>query len=250
MLELKNISVDVQDEEGNRGILKNVSLHVGDGRLVALTGPNGGGKSTLARVVAGLLMPSQGQVLMDGVDITNMSVTERARLGVGFAFQQPVRFRGLTVRDLLTLASGEGVSEETMCGYLRDVGLCACDYIDREVGGSLSGGEIKRIEIATVLARGAKLALFDEPEAGIDLWSFSNLIDVFSRMKHSLNGSIVVITHQQRILEIADEIVVLAEGKIVSHGAGKDILPGLLAEDARCQFCTRDPDDEQRRNCR
>ncbi len=249
MLEIKNISVDVPDEGDNREILKNVSLCVEEGRLVALTGPNGGGKSTLARVIAGITPPSSGSILFDGTDITSLSVTERARLGIGFAFQQPVRFRGLTVRDLLSLAAGKDVPGETLCGYLKDVGLCAQDYLDREVGSALSGGEIKRIEIATVLARGARLALFDEPEAGIDLWSFGSLIGVFERLKHTLRGNVIVITHQQRILEIADEIVVLAQGEIVSRGTAADILPSLLRGDAPCHFCTHEPDERQRRNC-
>lgn len=249
MLEIKNISVDVSDEGDSREILKNVSLHVEEGKLVALTGPNGGGKSTLARVIVGITLPSSGSVLLDGEDITSLSVTERAEKGIGFAFQQPVRFRGLTVRDLLSISAGRDASDEMLCACLRDVGLCAQDYLEREVGAALSGGEIKRIEIATVLARGARLALFDEPEAGIDLWSFGNLIGVFERLKRTLHGSVLVITHQQRILEIADEIVVLAQGSVSMRGAAKDILPSLLGGDAPCRFCTHEPNERQRRNC-
>ena len=192
---------------------------------------------------------NEGRILLDGEDITERGITERARMGIGFAFQQPVRFKGLTVRDVLTLAAGGQVSEDKLYDYLRDVGLCARDYVDREIGSSLSGGEIKRIEIATVIARGARLTIFDEPEAGIDLWSFGNLIEVFKTLKRTLAGSVVVISHQERILEIADEIAVLADGEIVSRGPGKDILPGLLADGAGCRFCPHPEDGEIRRQC-
>ena len=249
MLELRNLSVGADNEGVHRDILKNVNLRVDDGRLLVLTGPNGGGKSTLAKTIAGILRPDTGRILLDGEDITERGITERARMGIGFAFQQPVRFKGLTVRDVLTLAAGGQVSEDELYDYLRDVGLCARDYVDREIGSSLSGGEIKRIEIATVIARGARLTIFDEPEAGIDLWSFGNLIEVFKTLKRTLAGSVVVISHQERILEIADEIAVLADGEIVSRGPGKDILPGLLADGAGCRFCPHPEDGEIRRQC-
>ena len=197
MLELQNITVDVDD---SRGILRDVSLKIDDGKFVVITGPNGGGKSTLARVVAGITRPAAGRILLDGEDVTGLGITERARRGVGFAFQQPVRFKGLTVRDLVELAAGGSLSEQQLCGYLSDVGLCALDYIDREVNASLSGGEIKRIEIASVMARKTRLTIFDEPEAGIDLWSFQNLIGVFQKLRRETSGSLVVISHQERIL--------------------------------------------------
>ena len=206
-----------------------------------ITGPNGGGKSTLARVVAGITRPAAGRILLDGEDVTGLGITERARRGVGFAFQQPVRFKGLTVRDLVELAAGGSLSEQQLCGYLSDVGLCAMDYIDREVNASLSGGEIKRIEIASVMARKTRLTIFDEPEAGIDLWSFQNLIGVFQKLRRETSGSLVVISHQERILEIADELVVLASGVVTAHGPREEILPGLLKGDgSRCAFCPQE----------
>ena len=238
MLELQNITVDVDD---SRGILRNVSLKIDDGKFVVITGPNGGGKSTLARVVAGITRPAAGRILLDGEDVTGLGITERARRGVGFAFQQPVRFKGLTVRDLVELAAGDSLSEQQLCGYLSDVGLCAMDYIDREVNASLSGGEIKRIEIASVMARKTRLTIFDEPEAGIDLWSFQNLIGVFQKLRRETSGSLVVISHQERILEIADELVVLASGVVTAHGPREEILPGLLKGDgSRCAFCPQE----------
>ena len=238
MLELQNITVDVDD---SRGILRDVSLKIDDGKFVVITGPNGGGKSTLARVVAGITRPAAGRILLDGEDVTGLGITERARRGVGFAFQQPVRFKGLTVRDLVELAAGGSLSEQQLCGYLSDVGLCAMDYIDREVNASLSGGEIKRIEIASVMARKTRLTIFDEPEAGIDLWSFQNLIGVFQKMRRETSGSLVVISHQERILEIADELVVLASGVVTAHGPREEILPGLLKGDgSRCAFCPQE----------
>ena len=255
MLEVQHLKVDAPDGEG-RTILNDINLKAEDGKLLVLTGPNGGGKSTLAKTVAGILRPSAGRILLDGRDITSLGITERARMGVAFAFQQPVRFKGLTVRDLLTLAAGGVLSEDVIYSYLRDVGLCAHDYIDREIGSSLSGGEIKRIEIATVIARQAKLTLFDEPEAGIDLWSFNNLIDVFRTLKQRLAGAVIVISHQERILEVADEIGVLADGKIVAYGQAREILPDLLKAGADCSFCCRDdvvsgPDNDGilRRKC-
>ena len=238
MLELQNITVDVDD---SRGILRDVSLKIDDGKFVVITGPNGGGKSTLARVVAGITRPAAGRILLDGEDVPGLGITERARRGVGFAFQQPVRFKGLTVRDLVELAAGGSLSEQQLCGYLSDVGLCAMDYIDREVNASLSGGEIKRIEIASVMARKTLLTIFDEPEAGIDLWSFQNLIGVFQKLRRETSGSLVVISHQERILEIADELVVLASGVVTAHGPREEILPGLLKGDgSRCAFCPQE----------
>ena len=238
MLELQNITVDVDD---SRGILRDVSLKIDDGKFVVITGPNGGGKSTLARVGAGITRPAAGRILLDGEDVTGLGITERARRGVGFAFQQPVRFKGLTVRDLVELAAGGSLSEQQLCGYLSDVGLCAMDYIDREVNASLSGGEIKRIEIASVMARKTRLTIFDEPEAGIDLWSFQNLIGVFQKLRRETSGSLVVGSHQERILEIADELVVLASGVVTAHGPREEILPGLLKGDgSRCAFCPQE----------
>lgn len=227
MLELKNISFEATGESGKREILHDVSLCIED-RFVAITGPNGGGKSTLAKIIAGILAPTSGKIFLDGEDITSLSVTERAKCGISFAFQQPVRFKGITVKDLITIASGRKIGVSEACGYLSEVGLCARDYIDREVNASLSGGELKRIEIATVLARGTKLSVFDEPEAGIDLWSFGNLIKVFENMHEKAGGSILIISHQERILNIADKIVVIADGKLVEYGEKDRILPSLL----------------------
>ncbi len=227
MLELKNISFSADTDNGKKDILKNVSLTI-DERFVAVTGPNGGGKSTLAKVIAGIITPTSGQIILDGEDITALSITERARRGVSFAFQQPVRFKGITVKDLITLAAGKQIGVSEACAYLSEVGLCARDYINREVNASLSGGELKRIEIATVLARGTKLSLFDEPEAGIDLWSFNNLINVFENMHAKKGGSILIISHQERILNIADKIVVIAGGELSQIGTKDEILPELL----------------------
>lgn len=229
MLELKNITYRVQDDQGEKTILEDINLSLNE-RFVAFTGPNGGGKSTLAKVIAGILMPTEGRIFLDGRDITDLSVTDRAKLGISYAFQQPVRFKGLTVRDLISLAAGRDAKVADVCAYLSEVGLCARDYIDREVNASLSGGELKRIEIATILARGTKLSVFDEPEAGIDLWSFGNLINVFEKMYRKTQGNILIISHQERILNIADRIIVLADGRVQSDGARKDILPGLLGE--------------------
>ena len=227
MLELQHISYDVEQDGGSKEILHDIDLTISE-RFVAITGPNGGGKSTMAKVIAGILTPTQGRILLDGEDITELSITDRARKGVSFAFQQPVRFKGLTVKDLITLASGKDIGVPEACDYLSEVGLCAKDYIDREVDASLSGGELKRIEIATIMARGTKLSIFDEPEAGIDLWSFSNLIQVFEQLHKKISGSILIISHQERILNIADRIIVLADGKIVNDGPRKDVLPTLL----------------------
>lgn len=233
MIELKNISYEVED---NKEILKDINLEL-DERFVAITGPNGGGKSTLAKIIAGIVPPSSGQIILDGVDITNKSITERANMGISYAFQQPVRFKGMTVKDLLTLAAGKQTSVNDACAILSEVGLCARDYIDREVNASLSGGELKRIEIAMIIARGTKLSIFDEPEAGIDLWSFNSLIKVFEKMYEQNKGSILIISHQERILNIADRIVVIAGGKIAQTGRREDILPELLggAEYSTCE---------------
>ena len=232
MLELRDVSYPVDDDKG-KDILNHINLKIED-RFTAITGPNGGGKSTLAKMIAGIIRPTEGQILLDGEDITELSITDRAKKGISFAFQQPVRFKGITVLDLIRLASGEKVSVDGACKYLSEVGLCARDYINREVNSSLSGGELKRIEIATVMARGTKLSIFDEPEAGIDLWSFQNLIQVFEQMHEQTQGSIVIISHQERILNIADRIVVIADGSITAEGSKEEILPQLLNGDAYC----------------
>ena len=240
MLELKNISFEVSEEEAQKEIVRDITLTVPEHKFIVITGPNGSGKSTLAKLIAGIEKPTSGSIYLDGVDITEKSITERANMGISFAFQQPVRFKGLEVLDLLRIASGRQLSVSDACNYLSEVGLCARDYIRREVNASLSGGELKRIEIATVLARGTKLAVFDEPEAGIDLWSFQNLIQVFERMqKRNRDGSIVIISHQERILNIADEIVVVADGKIADRGAKELILPNLLGTSSAVSQCTR-----------
>ena len=233
MLELKDISFQVNDETADKEILKNINLKIED-LFVAITGPNGGGKSTLAKLIAGIVTPTSGQILLDGEDITGLSITERARKGISFAFQQPVRFKGLTVKDLITLASGKDISISQACSYLSEVGLCAKDYIDREVNDSLSGGELKRIEIAMIIARGTKLSIFDEPEAGIDLWSFNNLIQVFENMYQKINGSILIISHQERILNIADRIIVIADGEVSTAGSREEVLPKLLGSSEAC----------------
>ena len=239
MLELKNISFEVDDEKDKKEIISDVSLKIDDNKFIVITGPNGGGKSTLARLIAGIEKPTSGQIFFNGEDITDKSITERAQMGISFAFQQPVRFKGIQVIDLLRIAAKKPLSIPDACQYLSEVGLCARDYINREVNASLSGGELKRIEIATVLARGTQLSVFDEPEAGIDLWSFSNLIQVFEHMqeKHR-DGSIMIISHQERILDIADEIVVIADGKIVNQGPKEEILPGLLGTASAVNACT------------
>ncbi len=228
MLELRNVSFTAQSDDVVKDIIKDVSLKI-DERFVAITGPNGGGKSTLAKLIVGIYTPTSGQILFNGIDITNKSITERAKLGVTYAFQQPVRFKGITVKDLVTLASGKDLSIAEVCNYLSEVGLCAREYVNREVNASLSGGELKRIEIAMAMARGTALTVFDEPEAGIDLWSFNNLIAVFEKMCDKINGSIMIISHQERILNIADRIIVIADGKVREDGNKEDILPGLLA---------------------
>ena len=229
MLEIKNVSFGVDDEGQDKEIIRDLSLTIPDGKLIVITGPNGGGKSTLARLIAGIEKPCSGSILLNGEDITESSITDRAKKGIGFAFQQPVRFKGIQVLDLIRIAKGKRLAVADACHYLSAVGLCARDYIDREVNSSLSGGELKRIEIATVLARGTALSVFDEPEAGIDLWSFKNLIEVFESMRQNIeNSSILIISHQERILEIADEIVVLKDGMITAKGTRDEILPSLM----------------------
>lgn len=233
MLELQDICYQVTEDSKEKGILKHVNLKIEDS-FVAVTGPNGGGKSTMAKIIAGIVKPTSGRILFNGEDITELSITDRAKKGISFAFQQPVRFKGLTVLDLINLAHGETLSLNRACKYLSEVGLCAKDYINREVNASLSGGELKRIEIAMVIARGTKLSIFDEPEAGIDLWSFNNLIRVFEGMRESINGSILIISHQERILNIADSIVVIADGEVTMQGSREEILPKLLTSSEAC----------------
>ena len=234
MLELRNICYEVDVENESKEILKNVSLTI-DEHFVAITGPNGGGKSTLAKMIAGIIQPTSGQILLDGEDITNLNITERAKKGISFAFQQPVHFKGLTVKDLISIAAGKTMSVTDICNILSEVGLCARDYINREINSSLSGGELKRIEIAMILARGTKLSIFDEPEAGIDLWSFNSLIKVFEKMRDEIQGTILIISHQEKILNIADKIVVIANGEIEKIGSREEILPTLLYTSRACQ---------------
>ena len=239
MLTLENLTFDVNDDEGGKGIIKDLNLTIGDGKFVVITGPNGGGKSTTAKLIMGIEKPTSGRILFDGQDITDMNITDRANLGISFAFQQPVRFKGVQVLDLIRLAAKKKLSVTDACQYLSEVGLCAKDYINREVNASLSGGELKRIEIASVLARASKLSVFDEPEAGIDLWSFQNLIQVFERMRKNTNGSILIISHQERILNIADEIVVIADGKIVNHGSRDEIMPQIRGTASAVDACSK-----------
>lgn len=237
MLELQNISYEVKDKNKDKGIgiLKDVNLKIDD-KFVAITGPNGGGKSSLAKVIAGIYKPTAGKIILDGIDITNMGITERAKLGVSYAFQQPVCFKGLTVRDLILLAAGKNLTFSEVCDLLSEVGLCAKDYANRELNASLSGGELKRIEIAMIMARGTKLSLFDEPEAGIDLWSFGNLIQVFENMREKIQGTILIISHQERILNIADKIIVIANGQVKGFDKKENILPELLNNPTGCRF--------------
>ena len=237
MLEFKNVSLSVKDEyDKDKDILKNISLKIEDEKLIAVTGPNGGGKSTLAKLIMGIYEPTEGRIFFEGKDITRMSVTDRAKAGISFAFQQPVRFKGIKVKDLISLAAGKNVTVAKACNYLSEVGLCARDYIDREVDASLSGGELKRIEIAQLIARDTKLSILDEPEAGIDLWSFSNLIKVFEKMREGSARNIIVISHQERILDIADEIIVLKDGQVVAYDKKDKILPELLRGTESCRF--------------
>ncbi len=236
MLELQHVCFSAPAEDGGKTeILNDINLKISE-RFVAITGPNGSGKSTLAKIIAGIITPTSGRILFDGEDITDLTITERARRGISFAFQQPVRFKGLTVKDLISLAAGEKLSVSTACAYLSEVGLCAKEYINREVDASLSGGELKRIEIAEILARGTKLSIFDEPEAGIDLWSFNNLIKVFEKMHEKTKGSILIISHQERILNIADKLVMVAGGRIAAEGTKEEVLPKLFGTVAGCRY--------------
>lgn len=229
MLELKDIVYQVEENNAAKSIIDHLDLTIGDGKFIVITGPNGGGKSTLAKTIMGINHITSGQILFDGEDITEKNITERAKMGISFAFQQPVHFKGIKVIDLLRLATGnKTLSVAKACEYLSKVGLCAKDYINREVNSSLSGGELKRIEIATVLARGTKFSIFDEPEAGIDIWSFQSLIQVFENIRETINGTVLIISHQERILNIADEIVVIENGKVKEHGPKDEILPSLL----------------------
>ena len=239
MLEIKDITYQVEENNQKINIIDHLNLNIEDGKFVVITGPNGGGKSTLAKLIMGVNEITTGQMIFDGEDITKKSITERANLGISYAFQQPVHFKGIKVIDLLRLAAGEKLSVSAACEYLSKVGLCAKDYVNREVNASLSGGELKRIEIATVLARGTKFAVFDEPEAGIDLWRFQNLIRVFENIRESINGTILIISHQERILSIADEIVVIEDGHVKKQGTKEEILPEILGTSAAKAACDK-----------
>ena len=235
MLELKNVSFVAENGNERKEILKDISLKLNE-KFIAFTGPNGGGKSTLAKVIMGILKPTSGKIYLDGVDITDTSITDRAKKGISFAFQQPVKFKGITVTDLIEIASGKKLSVSEICKYLSEVGLCARDYVNREVNGSLSGGELKRIEIAVTLARGSKFTIFDEPEAGIDLWSFNSLISVFEKLAEDHSESILIISHQERILNIADRIIVIADGKVAKDGSKEEVLPSILSASSACSI--------------
>ncbi|HCA05502.1 MAG TPA: ABC transporter ATP-binding protein [Ruminococcaceae bacterium] len=240
MLELKNISFTVGEGAEQKTIIRDLSLTIDNGKFVVITGPNGSGKSTLARIIMGIEKPTSGSIFFDGQDITDLNITERAKLGISFALQQPVRFKGIRVHDLLQIAAGKKLGVGEACDYLSEVGLCARDYINREINSSLSGGELKRIEIATLLARKTKLSVFDEPEAGIDLWSFQNLIRIFENMRNEIkDSSIVIISHQERILNIADEIVLITNGTIKKTGSAKEILPELIGTTAAVDACEK-----------
>lgn len=234
MLQLQNVSYYAPDGD-EKEILKNISLEIKN-KFTVITGPNGSGKSTLAKMIAGIIKPTSGRIILDGDDITDLNVTERANKGISFAFQQPVRFKGITVKDLITIAAGKKINTGDVCKYLSEVGLCARDYVDREVNASLSGGELKRIEIATLLARGTKLSVFDEPEAGIDLWSFNNLIEAFVKMRDRSGGNVIIISHQERILNIAGEIVLLQNGEIVKVGSKEEVMPLILDAGRTCSM--------------
>ena len=233
MLELRNICYSAENDGVKKDIIKNVSLKL-DEKFIAFTGPNGGGKSTLAKIIMGIIKPTSGRIIFDGKDVTDLSVTDRAKAGIAFAFQQPVKFKGITVTDLIEIASGRKLSVSEICGYLSEVGLCAREYVDREINASLSGGELKRIEIAVTLARKSKFTIFDEPEAGIDLWSFNSLIRVFENLAAKTAESLLIISHQERILSIADRIIVISDGEVTKDGKGSDVLPGILSASSTC----------------
>lgn len=236
MLEVKHLSYEVTENQETLPIVTDINFTVNDGEMLVITGPNGGGKSTIARLLMGIIKETSGTILLDGEDITNLSIDERAKAGIGFAFQQPASFKGMTVRRLLNLAAGKELPEPVSCKLLSSVGLCAKEYLDREVDATLSGGEKKRVEIATVLAKDHKVSVFDEPEAGIDLWSFNNLIAVFEKLRDTKHGAVVIISHQERILEIADKIVVVSGGEITAEGPKEEILPELLSDSSACKF--------------
>lgn len=240
MLELKNICFEITDEKGTVKIINDISLTLEDGKFVVITGPNGSGKSTLAKIIMGIEKPTSGQILLDGVDITDMSINERAKLGIGYAFQQPPRFKGMTVRALLSLAHGDELPEDECCAYLTNVGLCSKDYLNREVDSGLSGGEVKRIEIATLMARKLKWAIYDEPEAGIDLWSFAMLVDSFKAISKNKHESVIIISHQERIMKLADEIIILENGQVKKRGAQEELFSAILSELANeCDFSSQ-----------
>ena len=234
MLELQNICWTASD---GKNVLKDISLKIADDKLIAITGPNGGGKTTLAKILMGIEKPTSGKIFLDGEDITDLDVTERAKKGISFAFQQPVRFKGITVKQLLETASKEELSKEKLCSILQKVGLCANDYLNRDIDSTLSGGEIKRIEIASVLARHTRLSVFDEPEAGIDLWSFQNLIKAFEELRRNIQGTLVIISHQERILRIADEIIMIANGKLSDQGPSELMVKKMLASERHTTKC-------------
>jgi len=238
MLELQNVCYSAENDGIKKDIIKDVSLKL-DEKFIAFTGPNGGGKSTLAKLIMGIIKPTSGKILFDGKDITDLSVTERAKSGIAFAFQQPVKFKGITVTDLIDIASGRNLSVGEICNYLSEVGLCAREYVDREINASLSGGELKRIEIAVTLARGSKFTIFDEPEAGIDLWSFNSLIKVFENLAEKTEGSLLIISHQERILSFAERIIVISDGQVAKDGKGEEILPEILKASSTCNVLTR-----------
>ncbi len=233
MLELRNICYSAENDGVKKDIIKNVSLKLNE-KFIAFTGPNGGGKSTLAKIIMGIIKPTSGRIIFNGKDVTDLSVTDRAKAGIAFAFQQPVKFKGITVTDLIEIASGKKLSVSEICGYLSEVGLCAREYVDREINASLSGGELKRIEIAVTLARKSKFTIFDEPEAGIDLWSFNSLIRVFENLAAKTAESLLIISHQERILSIADRIIVISDGEVTKDGKGSDVLPGILSASSTC----------------
>ena len=230
MLTLKNLSLTAADAQGRADIVKNVSLDVEDGKFLVITGPNGGGKTTLAKLIMGLATPTGGQIFLDGEDITGLSITDRAKRGISYSFQQPPRFKGMKVSDLLTIAAGKALSHDEACSYLTQVALCARDYLNRDVDTSLSGGEVKRIEIATLLAKNSRLMIFDEPEAGIDLWSFARLTETFRELHEKGGRTILIISHQERIIRLADEIVLIANGEIAGRGTADELYPKLLSQ--------------------